>query len=156
MKDVGVTDWTAKMLGVQAAGCDPVTRAFRDGKLDRSGKGDTYADSINVAIPRNWRKAVNSVKESGGAYVDATDEQIMSAVKLTGRLSGVFAEPAGATAVAGIAVARQQGILGSGADVVAMITGNGLKDTAGALKAVGEPNDVEPSMDAVSRIVERR
>ena len=156
MRAVGVTNWSAKMLGVQAAGCDPITRAFRDGRLDRSGKGDTYADSINVAIPRNWRKAVNCVRDSGGDYVDATDEQIMSAVRLTGRLSGVFAEPAGATAVAGIAAARQQGILGSDADVVAVISGNGLKDTAGALKAVGDPNDIEPSMDAVSRIVEKR
>jgi threonine synthase len=40
------------------------------------------------------------------------------------------------------------------ADVVAMITGNGLKDIAGALKAVGDPHDVEPSMDAVARVVE--
>jgi threonine synthase len=95
------------------------------------------------------------VKESGGAYVDASDEQIMSAVKLTGRLSGVFAEPAGATAVAGIAAAREQGILGPNADVVAVISGNGLKDVAGALKAVGDPHDVEPSIDAVSRVVER-
>jgi threonine synthase len=153
MRAVGVTNWSAKMLGVQAAGCDPVTRAFRDGKLDRSGAGDTYADSINVAIPRNWRKAVNAVRESDGAYVDATDEQIMKAVPLTGRLTGVFAEPAGATAVAGIAVARQQGIIGADADVVAMITGNGLKDIAGALKAVGDPHDVEPSIDAVARVV---
>jgi threonine synthase len=156
MRAVGVTNWSAKMLGVQAAGCDPLTRAFRDGTLDRSGKGDTYADSINVPIPRNWRKGVNSVKESGGAYVDASDEQIMKAVKLTGRLSGVFAEPAGATAVAGIAAACEQGIVGPDADVVAVISGNGLKDVAGALKAVGDPHDVEPSMDAVSRIVERR
>jgi threonine synthase len=138
------------MLGVQAAGCDPVSRAFETGKLDRSGKGDTYADSINVAIPRNWRKAVNAVRDSGGAYVGATDEQIMNAVRLTGRLSGVFAEPAAATAVAGIGVARQRGILGSDADVVAFITGNGLKDVAGALKAVGEPNDIAPSIDAVA------
>ena len=81
MKAVGITDWSAKMLGVQAAGCDPVARAFETGKLDRSGKGDTYADSINVAIPRNWRKAVNCVRDSGGAYVAATDEEIMQAVR---------------------------------------------------------------------------
>jgi threonine synthase len=151
MKAVGVTNWSAKMLGVQAAGCDPVLRAFNAGKLDRSFNGDTYADSINVAIPRNWRKAVNAVRESGGAFVAASDELIMKAVVQTGRNSGVFAEPAAATAVAGIAVARQQGILGPDADVVAMITGNGLKDVAGALRAVGQPHDVEPSMDAVSR-----
>ena len=66
MKAIGVTNWSARMLGVQAAGCDPVARAFESGRLDRSGQGDTYADSINVAIPRNWRKAVNAVRESGG------------------------------------------------------------------------------------------
>ena len=155
MKAVGVTNWSARMLGVQAAGCDPIARAFESGKLDRSGGGDTYADSINVAIPRNWRKAVNAVRESGGAYVGATDEQIMNAVRLTGRLSGVFAEPAAAAAVAGIAVARQRGILAADADVVAFITGNGLKDVAGALKAVGEPNDVPPSLDAVAGVLDQ-
>jgi threonine synthase len=154
MKSVGVTDWSAKMLGVQAAGCNPVARAFDTGKLDRSGRGETYADSINVAIPRNWRKAVNAVRDSGGAYVSASDAQIMSAVKLTGRLSGIFAEPAAAAAVAGVGAARQCGFLGADADVVAFITGNGLKDVAGALRAVGEPNDVPPALDAVAKILE--
>jgi threonine synthase len=156
MKAIGITNWSAKMLGVQAAGCDPLTRAFKTGKLDRSEehKG-TYADSINCDIPRNWRKAVNSVRESGGAYVSITDDEIMKAVPLTGRLTGVFAEPAAAAAVAGIAAARAQGILGPDADVLAIISGNGLKDIAGALKAVGDPHDVEPSIDAVSRVVEK-
>jgi threonine synthase len=153
MRAVGIIDWSARMLGVQASGCDPVLRAFGAGSLDRTFVGDTYADSINVAVPRNWRKAVNSVRDSNGAFVAATDEQIMKAVTLTGRLTGVFAEPAAATAVAGIAVARQQRIIGSDADVVAMITGNGLKDVAGALRAVGKPNDVEPSIDEVSKLV---
>jgi threonine synthase len=153
MRAIGVTSWSAKMLGVQAEGCATIVDAFKTGKLDRSGEGDTYADSINVPVPRNWRKAVNAVRESGGAYVTARDEQIMHAVAMTGRLTGVFAEPAGAAAVAGIAAARQQGILDSKSDVLAMITGNGLKDIAGALKAVGQPNDIEPSIEAVQQII---
>ena len=56
------------VLGVDLD-CDPVARAFQSGKLDRSGRGDTYADSINVAVPRNWRKAVHAVRESGGAFI---------------------------------------------------------------------------------------
>jgi threonine synthase len=150
MRAVGVTSFSVKMLGVQAAGCDPVMKAFETGKLDRSFAGNTYADSINVAVPRNWRKAVNAVGASNGAFVAASDEQIMKAVVETGRSTGVFAEPAAATAIAGIAVARQKGILNSQSDVVAMITGNGLKDVAGAMKAVGKPHDVDPSMDAVA------
>ena len=61
-----------------------------------------------------------------------TDDEIMRAVGLCGRLAGVFAEPAAAAAVAGVAAARQRGIIDARADVVAMITGNGLKDVASA------------------------
>jgi threonine synthase len=142
------------MLGVQAAGVAPIVEAQRTGQLDRSGKGDTYADSINVPVPRNWRKALYAVRESGGALVIATDEQIMEAVRLTGRLAGVFAEPAAAAAVAGIAVARRQGILDDRASVVAVITGNGLKDVAGALRAVGRPHDVPPDLERVVELVD--
>jgi threonine synthase len=155
MKAVGIIDWTARMLGVQAEGVAPIAEAYQTGKLDRSGTGDTYADSINVPVPRNWRKAVNAVRESNGAYVTATDGEIMKAVPLTGRLTGVFAEPAAATTIAGIAVAREQGILDAKSNVLAMITGNGLKDIQGALRAVGDPFDVQPSLDAISAIVEK-
>jgi threonine synthase len=153
MKQVGLIDWTARMLGVQAEGCAPIAKALIDGRLDRSGRGDTYADSINVPVPRNWRKAVNCVLTSGGTIVTATDEQIMEAVRLTARLTGVFAEPAAAAAVAAIAAARGSGILNHTSNVLAMITGNGLKDIQGAIKAVGRPHDIESSLDAVTKIV---
>jgi hypothetical protein len=34
-----------------------------------------------------------------------------------------------------------------------MITGNGLKDVQGALRAVGQPHDIPPDIAAVGRIV---
>lgn len=156
MKAVGVVSWSAKMLGVQAAGVAPVAEAMKTGRLDRSGGGTTYADSINCPVPRNWRKAVNAVRDSGGAYVTVSDAEIMEAVRVTGRLTGVFAEPAAATSVAGIAAARRSGLLDGRSSVVAMITGNGLKDIAGALKAVGGPNEIRPELGEVRRVVEGR
>jgi len=154
MKTVGVIDWSSRMLGVQAAGVAPLAAAFDSGKLEPSS-GDTYADSINVPLPRNWRKATNAVRDSNGTFVTATDEQIAEAVRRTGRLAGVFAEPAAAAAVAGIAVARAQGILDGKSSVVAMITGNGLKDTAGAIRAVGNPHEIPPDFSSVATIVEQ-
>ena len=77
----------------------------------------------------------------------------MEAVRLTGRLAGVFAEPAAAAAIAGIAEARRRGLIGAKASVVAMITGNGLKDIAGAMRAVGEPHVIAPELKEVERIV---
>ena len=156
MREVGITDWTARMLGVQAQGVAPIAVAFETGRLDRTARnGDTYADSINCPVPRNWRKAVNAVRESGGAFVTVTDNEIREAVRLTGRLSGIFAEPAAAAAVAGVAAARRAGIIAADASVAVVISGNGLKDLAGALSAVGEPFSVPPDLGAVTHIVEK-
>lgn len=170
MRAVGVIAWQTRMLGVQAAGVAPIAHAFdtgsprlgdrpptgglRDRSLTGQTTGDTYADSINVPVPRNWRKAVNAVRDSAGAFVTVTDEQIQRAVRETGRLTGIFAEPAAAAAVAGIAQARRQGLIDRQASVIAVITGNGLKDIQGALQAVGRPHEIPPDFDHVQRIVE--
>ncbi|MFO0840316.1 MAG: threonine synthase [Phycisphaerae bacterium] len=153
MRAISFVGWSTRMLGVQAAGCAPIVTAVTTGRLDRSGRGDTYADSINCPLPRNWRKAVRAITDSDGSYVTVTDEQIMEAVRLTGRLSGVFAEPAAAAAVAGIGEAVRRGLLGTKSNVVAMITGNGLKDTAGAMLAVGKPHEVAPNLGQVEQVV---
>lgn len=156
MHRMGLIDWSTRMLGVQAEGVAPVAQALETGRLDRSGAGHTYADSINVPVPRNWRKAVSAVRDSNGTIVTASDTQIMEAVRLTGRLAGVFAEPAAAAAISAVAVARQRSVLDGQSDVLALITGNGLKDVAGAIRAVGEPHDIAPSMNAVRAIVEAK
>ncbi len=155
MQALGLAPRRPRMLGVQAAGAAPVLRAFATGRLTVGPDAGTYADSINVAVPRNWRKAVRAVRDSGGAYVAVTDDEIRRAVGLTGRLAGVFAEPAAAAAVAGIAAARRRGLLHARADVLAVITGNGLKDVPGALRALGSPHDIRPSLADVERVVHR-
>jgi threonine synthase len=155
MRAAGVVGWGARILGVQAAGVAPIARAFAEDRLDRAGGGDTYADSINCPVPRNWRKAVRAVRESGGAYAAVSDDAIREAVRLTGALAGIFAEPAAAAAVAGVAQARRQGIVGAGDSVVAIVSGNGLKDIAGAMSAVGAPHELPPDLEAVARVVQR-
>jgi threonine synthase len=154
MRAIGVIDWRARVLGSQAAEVAPIAAAFdAGGELADYKSGDTYADSINVPVPRNARKALHAVRESEGAFVTVTDRQIMDAVGVCGRLSGVFAEPAAAAAVAGVVEARQRGILGARSDVVIMITGNGLKDIRGALAALGKPHRLKPELAAVEAII---
>lgn len=155
MHEAGVTDGRPRMLGVQAEGVAPIAKALRGGNYAPGADGATYADSIDCPVPRNWRKAMNAIRESDGACVTVTDDGIRRAVRETGRLTGVFAEPAAAAAVAAIATARRDGILGANASVVAVISGNGLKDIAGARSAVGEPHSITPDLDAVRRIVEK-
>jgi threonine synthase len=153
MHAIGQIGWQPHMLGVQAAGVDPIRTAYETGRLQPPTHGSTYADSINVPVPRNWRKATNAVRNSRGDFVTVSDDQIMEAVRQTGRLAGVFAEPAAAAAIAGIAEARRRDLINADASVVAIITGNGLKDIDGAMQAVGRPHEVPPDCDHVERII---
>jgi len=127
MKTLGLTERTPRMLGVQAEGAAPITTAFRTGEAMRPIEPHTLADSIAVGVPRNWKKAVLAVAESGGAMINVSDEEILEAMRSTGRLTGIFAEPAAATAVAGLRRAVADGTVGRRASVVAVITWNGLK-----------------------------
>ena len=144
MHELGFITRLPKVLGVQAAGMDPVARAFETGDLPADFQGQTLADSIDVPVPRNWRKAVKAVKATQGAFVRVSDEEITEAMKATGRLAGVFAEPAAATAVAGIKRAVADGIIAKHEDALAVITGNGLKDIKTAMAIAGKPTEVEP------------
>lgn len=144
MHELGFISRVPKVLGVQAAGMDPVARAFETGELPPDFQGQTLADSIDVPVPRNWRKAVKAVKATRGAFVRVGDEEITEAMKATGRLAGVFAEPAAAASVAGIKRAVADGIIAKHEDALAVITGNGLKDIKTAMEIAGKPTEVEP------------
>ncbi len=144
MKQLGFIATLPRVLGVQAAGMDPVAHAFESGELPTDVTGATVADSIDVPVPRNWRKAVKAVKQTDGTFIRVTDDEITDAMKATGRLAGIFAEPAAAAAVAGVKRARTEGIITQYADTLAVITGNGLKDIKTAMATAGKPKEVDP------------
>jgi threonine synthase len=98
---LGLVRRAPKLLGVQAAGAAPVCAAFRSGAALVPVEPHTMADSIAVRVPRNWKKAVDAVRASKGTMVEVADGEIEEAMRATGALAGVFAEPAAATAVAG-------------------------------------------------------
>ena len=91
--------------------------------------------------------ALMAIRESNGIAVNVTDEEILAAQKLLGRTCGVFGEPAGVTGTAAVKKACEQGLIEKGATVVSVVTGNGLKDVANAIKSAGEPINIKPDLD---------
>jgi threonine synthase len=156
MKALGWIERTPRMLGVQAEGASPVTTAFRRGAPIEPVEPRTIADSIAVGVPRNWKKAVLAIEESGGAMINVSDDQILDAMRYTGRLSGVFAEPAAAAAVAGLRRAVAEGAVDRRASAVAVITGNGLKDVQSASTAVGRPVEISPDGAGLAEILKEK
>lgn len=155
-KALGLIERTPRMLGVQAEGAAPVTACFRSGSPLHPIEPHSIADSIAVGVPRNWKKAVMAVRESGGTMINVSDGEITEAMRYTGRLAGVFAEPAAATAVAGLRAAIAQGMVARHATAVAIITGSGLKDIRSAKLAVGDPFEIPPDGAGLDEILKRQ
>jgi threonine synthase len=156
MKLLRLIDRTPKMLGVQAAGAAPVTESFRSGEPLKPVEPKTIADSIAVGVPRNWKKAVLAIQASGGTMINVEDEEILEAMRSTGRLTGIFAEPAAATAIAGVRRAVADGFIGRSECVLAVVTGNGLKDIRSAQSAVAKPFDISPDGAGLDEILKKQ
>jgi threonine synthase len=157
MKTHGVIDRLPRILAVQAEGAAPLARTFARGD-ERIDPVDatTLADSINVGAPRNGIKALRAVRASGGSIVTATDEAILAWIPRLARATGVFAEPTGVAALAGLEAAIEKGVVRRGERVLHVATGNGLKDTKGAMRSVGPPTRIPPDLDAVRGALEKR
>jgi threonine synthase len=144
LQRIGLTDRTPRLLAAQAEGSNAIIAAAAgDGKI-RPVSGDTVADSISVSLPRDGDAAVRAIRESKGFGVAVPDSAILAAIGELARGAGVFAEPAASTSYAALKAAAKQGLLDPSWRVVCMVTGNGLKDIASAMKTVGEPRVIEP------------
>ena len=146
---IGFIDRLPRLISAQAEGCHPINRAIETGEDWYPMEENTLADSIAVGVPRNADKALMAIRESNGITVNVTDEEIMAAQKLLGTACGVFGEPAGVTGAAGLKKLCEQGRIPADATVVSVVTGNGLKDVANAIKACGDPISIPSDMDCL-------
>jgi len=144
---LGLITKIPKILGVQSSGCAPFYEAFINNEPLAESEENTIADSIAVGIPRNPIKAQRAVLESNGSWISCSDEEILDAMKLLGKTEGIFGEPAAVASLAGLRNAISKGIIHKTESVTLIVTGNGLKDTANALKTVGKPVLLKPNLD---------
>ncbi|MGH2621922.1 MAG: threonine synthase [Anaerolineales bacterium] len=151
-KDLHELGWIKRLprlYGVQSSGSAAVANAFRAGSSTiEPVKANTLADSIAVDLPRDGIRALRAARETGGAVFTVEDGAILSAIQALGR-EAVFAEPAGAASYAGVVKAVSDGLIGSEDQIVAVITGSGLKDVSAALRAAGSPLVIEPTLKAL-------
>ncbi|MGJ9384056.1 threonine synthase [Salipaludibacillus sp. CF4.18] len=89
---------------------------------------ETAATAIRIGNPASWTQAVRASEESSGKIDFVTDGEILEAYKLLAREEGVFAEPASCASIAGIKKQLDSGEIKKGSRIVAVLTGNGLKD----------------------------
>jgi threonine synthase len=155
-KDLMALGWIPNMpriIGVQAQGSAAISNAFHaKTEVITPVSAITIADSISVDLPRDGVRAVRAAKQTNGTYLNVSDDEIIKSIAELGKM-GIFAEPAGATAYAGLVKAAGSGVVGSNDPVLVLNTGSGLKDVKAAMQAVAEAPIIEPTLEAVKKLI---
>jgi threonine synthase len=142
-RERGRTESVPRMWGFQASGAAPLVNG------SPVEAPQTVATAIRIGKPARGAEALAAVEESGGLLAAVTDDEIMAAYRLVASCEGVMCEPASAAPIAGLLQLTRAGRDLSGVTVVAVLTGNGLKDPAAALTALSEPQTVPAQLNAV-------
>ncbi|HEX3539023.1 MAG TPA: threonine synthase [Acidimicrobiales bacterium] len=138
-----------RISGAQAAGCSPVATAFETGADHiRPVKPSTIAKSIAIGNPADGVYALDVVRKSGGAVASVDDAEIVAAINLLARTEGIFAETAGGVTIAVLANLAAAGVIRPDEQVVAYVTGHGLKTLDAVAPTCGPTATIAPTIEA--------
>ena len=159
MKAAGLIDRLPRMVAVQAAGCAPIAQAFaRDEEtVEAWGEPTTVASGIRDPLQGyadDGTLTLRHVRESGGAAIAVTDQQILDAAETMAIHEGQAAEPTGAVAVAGAISMARDGRIAPDETVVCLITGHTLKDPQALRERRPQPRIVDPDLRSLQRELE--
>ena len=124
----GLIERQPRLIAVQPEGSPAIVRAVRSGAdaVTSVSGASSVADSLTVEMPRTAIGCLAAIRASDGSGVAVSDDSILGAVSRLAATTGVFAEPAGAAALAGLEVALEEGLVERDERIVLMITGTGL------------------------------
>jgi threonine synthase len=155
-----------RFVGGQAAGCAPIATAWAAGTdvIEPVRAPDTFVRSLAIGNPADGRYAVELANASGGSIEAIEDSTTAAAIRDVTRLEGIYPETAGGVTLAAAAAARRRGVIRPGDEVVALLTGNGLKTpearTLGLADGVARPGQpglappIRPSLRAFEQWLE--
>jgi threonine synthase len=129
MLAMGLIGRLPKLSIIQAAGANPLVRSMKEfaGERIEPVRAETRATAIRIGNPASWKKAVAVLRETGGACLDVSEEEIAVAKAEIGA-DGVGCEPASAVTLAGLKKLVRSGFVKRGDSVVLVLTGHCLKD----------------------------
>ncbi|NOZ34810.1 MAG: threonine synthase, partial [Chlorobi bacterium] len=143
---LGIIEKMPTIVAVQSEGSDNLSRNIDNEKFEIK-PSKTIADSISVDIPRNFYMAKQFIKKYDGEYLTVSDKEIIEASALLSRNTGLFAEPAAATAFAGILSQKENGKIKDNTNIVVLLTGSGLKDLKSVQSVISIPEAIEPVVE---------
>jgi threonine synthase len=160
-----------RLAVIQAEGSAPFYEFMQTrGEFQSTPNPRTLATAIRIGDPVSWPKALNEITVSNGVVEKVSEQEIADAKAVIGRC-GIGCEPASAATLAGIRKLTRAGVIQAHSDVIAVLTGNVLKDPdyiyryhTGQLKDPdgkliharfgNQPTVVPNDVDAITRMLE--
>jgi threonine synthase len=133
------------IVAVQSAGSDNLVRNITNSTFEVKASS-TIADSISVDYPRNFYMARDYLLKYNGEWLTVSDKEIVMASKILAKNTGLFAEPAAATAFAGMMNYKSNNKIQRESKNVVLLTGSGLKDIASLQIELKIPAAIEPEI----------
>jgi threonine synthase len=140
------------IVAVQSKGSDNLIRNLSR-KDFQIVPGNTIADSISVDIPRNFYMAQQFIQKYNGESITVSDKEIIEASSVLAKNTGLFAEPAGATAFAGLLSYKKNDKIPFNSDNIVLLTGSGLKDLKSVRRMLKIPESIYPSIDSLKKML---
>jgi len=148
-----------KIAGIQAKGCAPIVKAYREGKTHKEiipwQNPKTVAIAISVPLPLDSSSCLTAIKESNGTAITVSDEEILDSQMLLAKTEGIFAEATGSVSLAGLRNLLRKGIINTKQTVVFEVTGTGLKDFKTVASLYREPSSVQATTSEVEKAIDR-
>ncbi|HHX29181.1 MAG TPA: threonine synthase [Firmicutes bacterium] len=118
-----------KMVAVQAEGCAPIVKAYREGKdkADFFQGAHTVAAGIRVPSALGDFLVLEAVRKSGGTALTVTDDEILAAWSHLAKTEGALICPEGAAAVVAAKKIKEMAVVGADDSVLILNTGAGMK-----------------------------
>jgi threonine synthase len=135
-----------RMVVVQAAGCAPIVRAFEAGRTiaERFEGAHTIASGLRVPAAVADYLILKTIRESEGAAVAVTDDELLAGVRDLAGTEGVFTAPEAAATVAALPHLYEMGALSASETVLLVLTGAGLKYTDVVAPLLPDPPSGDP------------
>lgn len=138
-----------RISGAQATGCAPVATAFATGSdVVTPVRPSTIAKSIAIGNPADGTYALEVVRASGGSFASATEKEILDGIAILARTEGIFAETAGGVTIACLAKLVASGAIEPDEEVVAYVTGHGLKTVEALAPSTSASITIDATLEA--------
>ena len=157
-KEMGLIESIPRPVVVQPEGCAPIVRAFRENQdplnITPWGSNQTVAGGLADPFPWDGDAALKYLKLAKGEVIAVRDKEIETALVLLGKLEGIFSEPSGAAAMAGLKALIDQGTIDRSDRIVVPVTGSGFKDLATPDRLTPEVHLIPPETTALKTALE--